>query len=75
MISPLEMANLMILIVGFAELFWFWMLIDCAITRSLAPYEKVIWIAILIISQAIGAIAYALLIKWKWSGSNVQPKG
>jgi hypothetical protein len=62
MISPLDMANLMLLIVGLVELFWIWMLIDCATTKSLGIYEKMIWVAILIVTQGIGAIAYAFLI-------------
>ena len=64
MAPGLEMINFMIFMAVLLELFWVWMLVDCAITRALDLHEKMIWMAVMILTQGFGAVAYALVVKW-----------
>ncbi len=45
-----------IFLVGF--LFWFWMLIDCAMNEPSEGNTKVVWILIILFANGIGALIY-----------------
>ncbi len=41
-----------------AEMFWIWMLVDCATRKSSEGNDKVVWIIIIIFTNFIGALIY-----------------
>jgi len=52
-----------IILVLFATIFWFWMLIDCLSRRRFE--DKLTWVIVLLLLNIIGAILYYLLVKSK----------
>ncbi len=41
--------------------FWIWMLVDCAINEPNDGNEKVVWIIVIVLTQALGALLYFLI--------------
>jgi Phospholipase_D-nuclease N-terminal len=40
--------------------FWIWMIVDCATNESLRGTEKIVWLLIVILLHALGALIYFL---------------
>ena len=53
-----------LLIIGSLAL-WIWMLVDCIKRKFKKDDEKIIWLLVIILVQAIGAIIYYFVIKRK----------
>ena len=53
-----------LLIIG-SFAFWIWMLVDCIKRKFKKDDEKIIWLLVIILVQAIGAIIYYFVIKRK----------
>jgi Phospholipase_D-nuclease N-terminal len=43
-----------------ATVFWFWMIVDCALNPALIGTDKIVWILVVIFLHFIGALIYYL---------------
>lgn len=41
-----------------ATAFWFWMLVDCIVNKSLRDAQKVLWFLLIFFTHILGAIVY-----------------
>jgi Phospholipase_D-nuclease N-terminal len=41
--------------------FWIWMIVDCATSRSLTGTDKVVWLLVIIFLHFVGALIYYLV--------------
>ena len=48
--------------------FWLWMLIDCIQNRNLSSNEKIIWVLVVILLYALGALIYFAIGRKQSSG-------
>lgn len=61
-------AFLMLLLVGlavFLNVFWIWMIVDCATRKKLSDGERVAWILVLVFLHFLGATIYYFAVKRK----------
>ena len=59
------MLGLFVILPTLAEMFWIWMLVDCAIRKSSERNEKIVWIIIIIFTNFIGALIYLFVKRSK----------
>ena len=53
-----------ILILGLvATVFWIWMLVDAATSRSLAGAEKIVWVLLILFLHVLGALLYFFIAR------------
>lgn len=60
-VSGLGMLGIFLLVFVFGVLgtiFWIWMLIDCAMKESNQGNDKIIWVAIILVTHFLGALIY-----------------
>ena len=55
---PFLFVGLFFLFILASTAFWVWMLIDCATNEPEAGNDKVVWILVIVLAQAIGAAIY-----------------
>ena len=59
-----------LLIIGFVgEIFWIWMLIDCAVNEPSEGNDKLVWLLIILFAQLLGALIYCFVRRPKRKGA------
>jgi hypothetical protein len=43
--------------------FWIWMLVDCLTNESLQGTDKLIWVLVILLAHAVGALIYYFVVK------------
>ncbi|MGB8355452.1 MAG: PLDc N-terminal domain-containing protein [Chthoniobacteraceae bacterium] len=46
-----------------ASVFWIWMLVDAARSRSLAGTEKIVWVLLILFLHVLGAVLYFFIAR------------